>query len=260
MTLCPIRNKRCAVWAHAANMTVKRCVEFIRPRYLWWSRRRSLAEDAWHNPRQATICSAFLSPLFFFISFISFKRFFNFPHNSPPKNIILSALEVRHADHACGMTHGQWKSTDPLQLPCLFSPRPQLSLTFHAWADAGGDVTRRRRRLTPRCIYWLHKNTGYLTRVITVCGPRTEERASGLYYRLGRQWYQPPEQNQLLAEGASTNRMAWAAPTVVRVVLGGAGLGRFVTDVAGASDTRHVNERRGDARAPRVNNIRKVLQ
>lgn len=41
---------------------------------------------------------------------------------------------------------------------------------------------------------------------------------------------------------------------------GGGGLGRFVTDVAGASDTRHINESRGDARAPRVNNIRKVLQ
>lgn len=94
------------------------------------------------------------------------------------ENLILSALKLhQRADHAFEMTHAEWKSTDPPpppppppQLPCLFSPPPQLSLFFHA--GSLGDITSWTAPL--RRIYWLHKNRGYLTRVITVCGPRWE--------------------------------------------------------------------------------------
>lgn len=75
------------------------------------------------------------------------------------------------------MTHAEWKSTDPsapLKLPCLFSPPPQLSLSFHA--GSLGDITPWTAPL--RRIYRLHKNRGYLTRVITVCGPRWESIGS----------------------------------------------------------------------------------
>lgn len=131
MTFCPIRNNAvrfelmAQIWQWNAVLNLSARVIFGEVGGEAWQRMPDIT-----HVRQLFPLHFF--PPFFFISFIFFFKFFNFPHNSRPKNIILSALEVRHADHACGMTHGQWKSTDPLQLPCLFSPSPQLSLTFHA--------------------------------------------------------------------------------------------------------------------------------
>lgn len=52
-------------------------------------------------------------PLHLFPHFFSYRSFFIHSRLLQTKNIILSALKLRHADHASRMTHSQWKSTDP---------------------------------------------------------------------------------------------------------------------------------------------------
>lgn len=150
-------------------------------RYLLLSWRRSQC-PGWQGMPDIAHVRQLFSYFFSLLSYQSFlilKFFFLlFFIIIQSENLILSVLKLhQRADHAFEMTHAEWKSTDPPhlpQLPCLFSPPPQLSLAFHA--GSLGDITSWTAPL--RRIYWTHKNRGYLTRVITVCGPRWESIGS----------------------------------------------------------------------------------
>lgn len=184
----------------------------------------------------------------YFFSLLSYQSFLiltffssSFFLHHPEWKLNLICAETPPAGRSCLWDDTCWveKYRPPHlpQVPCLFSPPPQLSFAFHA--GSLGDITPWTAPL--RRIYWLHKNRGYLTRVITVCGPAVRKHrvfiiilgGSDISHRNETSW-SPRVHRQ--------NRMAWAEGSRGWRL----GLKWLVSDVAKHSDTQHVNESCGE--------------